>query len=263
MISLSRSKSKKKAIVPSRARPKLDGAPRYRSVENDLIEAIASGRYPVGSTLPNEHDLCIMFGVSRFTIREAMRRLSEAGLVSRKQRAGTVVIAANGIRPYLQTLETLEDIQQYAKDTHIRIVYLGKIKVTKALARDIPMGVGEKWHAGLAIRFQAGLDVPICVTRIYVNPAFKDIPKWIRNGTDAIYKNIERRYGTVVTRVEQKIHAIALMADDALHLKTKPNSPALRNVRLYYDETNRLLEATDNIHPGDRFSYAMLLRKSQ
>ncbi len=65
-----------------------------------------------------------------------------------------------------------------------------------------------------------------------------------------------------VRRAEQRIFAIALSREDAQHLKAQPHSPALRTVRLYYDAEDRLMEASDSIHPGDRFSYAMTIRKS-
>src|SRR5690242_21711670 len=58
--------------------------PRYLAVANSLIAAISQGRYPVGSTLPTEHELCERFGISRFTAREALRQLLDAGLVVRQ-----------------------------------------------------------------------------------------------------------------------------------------------------------------------------------
>ena len=64
-------------------------------------------------------------------------------------------------------------------------------------------------------------------------------------------------------QAEQRILAVSLSRDDALHLKAKPNSPALRTLRLYYDTDDRLLEVSDSIHPGERFSYSMTIRKSR
>ena len=240
---------------------KKSASPRYRDLVDELTSAIAEGRYPVGSTLPTEHTLCERFDVSRFTVREAMRRLHEAGLVTRRPRAGTVVIAKMARRRYLQTLNSLEDIRQYAQDTILRVIYLGKVEVDASLSRDIPIKQGEQWYGGLAIRLQSDTGLPLCVSRIYVNPAFSGIPKWIRRGADAIYKILEQNYGIVVARVDQSIHAVRISREDAPHLKTRPNSMALRNIRLYYDSDDRLIEATDNIHPADRFSYAMSIRK--
>src|SRR5262245_7198444 len=100
-----------------------DGTPRYASLASNLTAAITKGRYPVGSTLPTEHKLCDAFGVSRFTVREALRQLRDAGLVSRKPRAGTLVIANQRRAPYAQTLGSLDDLLQYAGDTELRLIH--------------------------------------------------------------------------------------------------------------------------------------------
>ncbi len=67
-------------------------SPLYQRIARALREEIVSGVYPVGSLLPTEDSLCERFSVSRYTIREALRRLREDGLVSSRQGAGTVVI---------------------------------------------------------------------------------------------------------------------------------------------------------------------------
>ncbi|WP_342352968.1 GntR family transcriptional regulator, partial [Methylobacterium frigidaeris] len=61
---------------------KKDGAPRraavrdgsmggtlWAQVARDLRAGIASGRYPIGSLLPTELELCEQYGMSRHTVR--------------------------------------------------------------------------------------------------------------------------------------------------------------------------------------------------
>src|SRR5947207_5070040 len=74
-------------------RQSAEPAARYLRIAGNLRRAIADGRYPVGAQLPTEHELCRQLGVSRFTVREAIRVLAGSGLVRRKPRAGTVVTA--------------------------------------------------------------------------------------------------------------------------------------------------------------------------
>ena len=68
-----------------------DKRPLYQTVAEKLTAAIEVGRYPVGTMLPTEAELCAQFGVSRQTIREATRLLLQIGLVSRHQGVGTRV----------------------------------------------------------------------------------------------------------------------------------------------------------------------------
>ena len=65
--------------------------PRYLRISEELLSDIGAGKFPVGSMLPTELELCERFEVSRFTVREALRRLQEMGLLHRRRGSGTVV----------------------------------------------------------------------------------------------------------------------------------------------------------------------------
>jgi GntR family transcriptional regulator len=58
-------------------------------VRDDLASRIANGKIPLGSKLPPEPELAEELGVSRATLREALRSLEEDGFVSRTRGAGT------------------------------------------------------------------------------------------------------------------------------------------------------------------------------
>lgn len=56
-----------------------------------LREAILNGHYAFGERLPAEREMSEHFGASRSTVREALRRLEEMGLVTRRVGSGTFV----------------------------------------------------------------------------------------------------------------------------------------------------------------------------
>ena len=102
---------------------------------------------------------------------------------------------------------------------------------------------------------------PFCLTRLYLNPTLKGIEARLRERKSAVYALIEREYKIQIERVEQDFQAVVLSTDDAANLGAQAGAPALRIVRRYYSDDGRLLEMADNIHPSDRFTYRMQLRK--
>ncbi|MGW5158208.1 FadR/GntR family transcriptional regulator [Nonomuraea wenchangensis] len=69
-------------------------APAYQDLADRLREQILSGELKPGDRLPVEPDLCAMYGVSRSTVREALRVLSsERLLITRRGMAGGSFVA--------------------------------------------------------------------------------------------------------------------------------------------------------------------------
>lgn len=56
-----------------------------------LVDQIISGQLPAGSQLPPEPALCEIFGVSRITVREALKSLEDKGLALARQGSGTTI----------------------------------------------------------------------------------------------------------------------------------------------------------------------------
>ena len=65
--------------------------PRSVQVRDELTQRIDSGALPAGSRLPSEPALATELGVSRATLREALRALESEGLVRRMWGSGTFV----------------------------------------------------------------------------------------------------------------------------------------------------------------------------
>ncbi|QAY65865.1 FadR/GntR family transcriptional regulator [Paenibacillus protaetiae] len=84
-------------------------------VAHQLEALIESGNWEVGKRIPPEPELMEQLAVSRNTLREAIRALTHAGLLTTRQGDGTYVSASSALGPMLQkrisrtdALETLE-----------------------------------------------------------------------------------------------------------------------------------------------------------
>ena len=211
--------------------------PRYLQIAGDLKRAIVQGRYPVGSKLPTEAELCAQFGISRFTARGAVRVLSSAGLVTSRQRVGTVVIALPDDARYTHDANSVRDLLQYAHDTELRFVYVGRLALSRAQAKQLEAEAGTEWIYALGLpTVRSGATRPICVTRLFLNPVLKGIETQLRDRKGAVYALIEARVrNRPIERVEQELQAVVLDTDDAANLGATRRDPHCRCVRRYFD----------------------------
>jgi GntR family transcriptional regulator len=233
--------------------------PRYRELAETLMNAIASGRYPVGSQLPPEFELCEQYGVSRHTARDALRLLYDAGLVERRRGVGTTVIRASGAPAFVQPLGGVAELMQYARDARLEVRSAGLRKLDRAEVDRLGVGSDEPWLVVSGLRRNAGK--PFALSQIYVAPVYADVAPELRDWDGAIQELIARDFGVIVHRIEQEITAVTLDADEARLLKADRGGPALRTLRRYFDRTGGLMLASDTTHPAARFVYAMSYRR--
>jgi GntR family transcriptional regulator len=103
----------------------------FQRLQADLADLIAKA--PAGFRLPSEPDLAKQMGVSRATLREAMRTFETQGLIRRRQGAGTFVV---GKIPVIDSgLEVLESLQTMAARINLDVTP-GEVAINEFLADD-------------------------------------------------------------------------------------------------------------------------------
>lgn len=235
------------------------GIPRYRQIADELIARIAAGRYPVGSLLPTEMELCERYSISRSTVREALRRVRDAGLISRRRRTGTKVIAQTPPVIYRQPTNSISDLLQYADETRIEVLSEKRVICDAPLAALLECLEGHAWLKLDSLRRVPDDARPICMTTVYVDAGLPNIDRHLKKAGGPISAMLERTYGIRITRIEQSIQAIRLGNRQAKLLRADVGSPALRATRRYYREDDTLIELSSAVHPGDRFTYVTSL----
>lgn len=235
------------------------GNPSYLRVAQTLISDIEAGRYPVESLLPTEHELAAQFGMSRHTIREAIRRLQGLGLVTRQQGVGTRVKASSAAAGYVQKAATIADLTQYARDVELKINSIDDAIADAALAERLICRKGQRWLHLAGLRYQTGQDTPISFTEVYINYEFASVRDRLGKDGGAIYRLLEDHFGLRITDVQQKISAVPIAEDVAEKLGVQTNAPGLSIARYYRTSDGRLVEAAFSIYRADSFTYEVRL----
>ncbi len=241
--------------------PTADARPLYQRLARALREDIASGVYPVGSQLPTEVALCERYGVSRHTVREALRLLRDDGLVTSRRGAGTVVIPPSAVGDDIQQLTTINDLVAFSTDTRLAIEAINTVVLDAGTAARTGLVSGDTWLAVRALRLAGEDATPVCRTEYYINRAFAAVGRILPRHKGPIFPLIEDLYGQSIVVVQQTIAATLVDRSLGEDLQVAEGSAALEVRRTYRTADDQVAQVTINTHPAARFQHSMTLRR--
>jgi GntR family transcriptional regulator len=144
------------------SRLRLDSRPLYIRAEEALAALLDGGVYQPGDQLPPEPELAGQLGISRSTLREAMRTFEERGRIVRRQGVGTFV---NQASPLIidSGLETLESVDTLARRRglaiHTRDLSIAEQPASPELARALAVAEGAPLTVVTRTKVAAGQPV--------------------------------------------------------------------------------------------------------
>jgi GntR family transcriptional regulator len=223
----------------------------YQQLAEDLLSQIADGSLAVGDRLPTEEQLCADYGLARGTVRRALERLDELGLISRRPRAGTTVIATVPVAGYQPVAQSSADIVALAARTRLIGPQSSEIVLDAALARRIGARRGMMWFLMEGPRVRRGHREPaLCWSEHYLRG---DLPR------EQLVRGTFTEEDLASNHVEQTISASLLTPRMAEALTAEPGGPALVITRRNRDRLGRLVSVGIHSHPADRYTITMLL----
>tara|TARA_Y100000590_G_scaffold218489_1_gene247405 strand:- start:9612 stop:10361 length:750 start_codon:yes stop_codon:yes gene_type:complete len=240
--------------------------PLYQNIANMLIEDIQSGKFPLKEMMPTEKELCLKYDVSRHTIREALRILSDLKLVNRQPGLGTVVKSTDSQFCFIQSINNLNEILSYSDKTHLTILNKSSIQIDKQTSKIIGAKLDSSWTKISAIRKVTKSNKPICWSDIYVKPEYSDITNELAknetsNNSMPVFQVIEKKYSLNVQKVKVNIYASTISKKAANFLEVEEGTPGLSVVRSYENKSKQIFEVSVSLHPQNRFTYSFELVK--
>ena len=234
-------------------RPRPDIGPRYAQVANELRASIASGRFGSGQ-LPTETMLCDHYGVSRFTVREALRRLQAEGLINRRRGSGTTVDAGNPAS--CPPVSGVGDLSLGTAGSQCDFDVVGTVIMGQTQAADLGLAAGSRWIHLAGKRRHDASDPAMSLTDVYVHADLAPHVAGLRPGVQSLFSQLAQAAGFQIGRVNQDLRAMAAGSREAAALGIPRRAPVLRIVRSCRDADGRVVEVSVSAHPGDRFTYS-------
>ncbi len=234
--------------------------PRYMQILSVLSQRVETGQYPLEERLPTESELCDEFGASRFTVREALRRLVDHGMVQRRQGAGSVVVAASPQARYVHSLSSLADLSQFALDTHYELLSSAQTKPSSDIAAEIGGKSGSRWWLIKGLRRGELGGSVICYVHTYVPDRLSRYVRELARCVGPFHAHLTKRTGEEIVEIEQDLRGEPMNRDVANHLQQGAGTISVCALRRYMTRKGTLV-ASYNWHVAQDFHYRMRLSR--
>ena len=221
----------------------------FRQLQEELGKVIANT--PPGERLPSEPKLAKLLGVSRATLREAMRAFEGQGIIRRRQGVGTFVISHTHIIE--SGLEVLESIETLAKRIDLNVeMGVSNISYVDADAEQAQLFGMEPGEALLHVeRVILAEDRPAAFL-IDILPDDIVSPQELKKGfTGSVLDFLLRRGTPKLANSVAEIQAVAASSEVARLLEIQRGDVLLCLTAKLYTEDGRMVDhSTSYFLPG-------------
>jgi GntR family transcriptional regulator len=223
---------------------------------NDLRERLIREEWIAGEKLPTESELCTQYGVSRATVRQALRTLAGDGLIVIRQGVGSFVSENSIIRAGMQELKSITST--IAEMGHKPGMQYHHRVIRKANADDIDMFHLEPGDQVVDIRRR------ILADGIVVAYSYDVLPRWAfpadfrpSDLTGSVFAMLDKSGGPVPDWGLAKVHAV-LSSDVAWDDKNEKEQLFVLLDQLQYDTENRPFMHTRSYFVEGRFNFTVV-----
>jgi DNA-binding GntR family transcriptional regulator len=229
--------------------------PLYFQIAEHLKQSIEDGMLKPGERLDNELDLTERLGVSRPTVRQAVQRLVEQGLVVRRRGLGTVVAAPRIMRSVALT-SLYDDLSANQRRPATTVLAAREVEADDELASVLALPAGAAVLSVERLRLADG--TPLAIMHNYL-PAglLKGRPEDALEQT-GLYELL-RSQGVELHAGEQVIGARHATAAEAKLLQAPRTATVLTMTRTTFDAAGHPVEHGSHAYLADRYSFKMTL----
>lgn len=228
----------------------------FQRLQVELANLIAGT--PAGERLPAEPELSRQLGVSRATLREAMRSFEGQGLIRRRQGVGTFVV---GRTPVMDTgLEVLESIETLAHKIGLAVsmgdLQIKQVSADQALADTFSVDAGCPLVEVNRVIHAAGRPIAFLVD---VLPEDILSPQELANGfTGSVLDFLLRRGSPLLLQSVAEIRAVAAAGEQARALQIQRGDVLLQFVARLYAQGDRMIDYSLSYFLPGYFSFKVL-----
>ncbi|GIO22023.1 GntR family transcriptional regulator [Oceanobacillus sp. J11TS1] len=230
----------------------------YLQVIDQIKQGIDDGVYQEDEKLPSEYELSKKLGVSRATLREALRMLEEDNIVTKRHGVGTFVNAKAVFQAGIEELRSVTSmIEQSGKKPGAHYISTDVLEAgekDKALFNQPAL---EHVTAIERIRTADNEPVVFCIDKIPTS--YISIEKLLEK--DSIFTTIEMTAGKKISYAVTNIEPVIYHERIYNILQCAPDQPLLLLKQMHYTSEDEAVLYSANYFRADKFSFHVVRKR--
>ena len=233
--------------------------PLYNQLVDLLIRTIQTSMKP-DDPLPSEREICEKYGVSRTTVRAALRELEDLGYIYRRHGKGTYVSALwKEMKNLSEFYSFTEHMKQLGMKPETRILSFETGVANRSTAERLQVGEGSAVYRLRRLRLADGMPMMLELTFIPVH-LFPGLTLEMLQSMP-LYDLYAKRFNQEIRYADEEFYASLVQDKEAELLGVPVGSACLRLVRTTYNQDNRVIEFTLSAARADQFVYKIRHRR--
>ena len=236
----------------------------YMRIYYQLIDDIMTGKYNVGDAIPTQNELAERFGVSRVTVREAIKELIRRNVLSATKGKGTFVMATPSAFGSFERTDGSSKTRyvNFGKKIKSKVIDISVVPADRQLAAELM--IPEYTLLTRIRRIRLSGENPACLDDAYiVNRYVENIDFYNEDlETGSLYDLLRDKASIVFVYMEEKMRAMSCTAEVAQYLQIMPGEPVLNIRRRSFDQYGKVIEFCENNERSDMYYTVVQTRRT-
>lgn len=232
--------------------------PLYHQLLNVLKTEIESGRWRPEDRLPSEQELAKSFGISKITVRQALRELVDLGYVRREQGRGTFVSHKKFDEGPRELTSFTEEMRRHSLTATSRILGQVETEADARVAAALHLPAGS--HVVVIRRLRLAGNEPMALQTAHIPANF--VPGLQLTAEMSLYEVLQEKYRLYPARARETYVAALADAATAALLNIPAGAPIFSVERVTLMPNERPFEFVQSKVRADRYSIVLELVKN-